>query len=67
MAYRVEPNARSDVKATVWSGSLHVATFWRDAPTGHADAKVDVMLTAKELRELADELEKWEASRAASR
>lgn len=64
MAYRVEPNVRSKTKATVWSGSLQVATFWRDAPTGHADAKVDVMLTVKELRELADELEKWEASHA---
>ena len=62
MAYRVEPNARSKTKATVWLGPIQVATFWDD-PTGRADAKIDVMLTAPELRELADELEKWERTR----
>ena len=61
-AYRVELNARNKIKATVWRGTLQVATFWKDS-TGGADAKIDVMLTAPELRELADELEKWEASR----
>ena len=62
MAYRVEPNARSKTKATVWHGRTQVATFWCDG-SGGADAKIDVMLTAKELRDLADELEKWERTR----
>lgn len=62
MAYRVETNLRGSHKATAWHGSTQVATFYADQ--GRADARIDVMLTAKEMHELADELEKWEASRA---
>jgi hypothetical protein len=61
MNYRIEQNARSKTKATVWSGRIQVATFWKDDPTGHADAKIEAMLTAAELRTLADELDKWSA------
>lgn len=62
MNFRVEENARATNRATVYSGRLHVATLWRDSPTGHADAKLEVMLTAPELRMLADTLDAWAAT-----
>ena len=57
--YTLEPSHRSPgSKATILQGRMPIATVFRDG-TGPADARVDLMLTAKELRHVADLMDEW--------
>jgi hypothetical protein len=56
----IRTDLRSRTKATAMLGRDEIAVFWRDTLPAHA--KIYHMMTAPELRAVADALDRWAAT-----